>query len=105
MYIATKRLVRESSPASNVPKDCRSEDERKLEAMSITFDEHDICNDEHYNGLVIFLTINNYLLKRVIVHGDSSGNILFKSALKGMGLGERDMTKKSMVLVGFSGET
>lgn len=44
------------------------------------------------------------LLRRVLVDSGSSANILFKNALEGMGLCDMDKTKKSTVLVGFSGE-
>lgn len=42
---------------------------------------------------------------RVLVDGGISTNTLFKSALEGMGLDDKDMTQKSTILVGFSGET
>lgn len=79
-------------------------DKRKLEAMSISFDDDDVYNDEHHDGLDS-LTFSNYLLKRVLMDDGSCVNVLFKSALEGMSIDERDMTKKSTMSVGVSGET
>ncbi|XP_057248019.1 uncharacterized protein LOC125492543 [Beta vulgaris subsp. vulgaris] len=66
-YSEAKRLAREGTPSSAVFKSCRSAEERKLEAMAITFDDDDVCDVEHHDGLVISLTVSNYLLKRVLV--------------------------------------
>ena len=62
-YSAAKRLAREGTPSSAVFRSCRSEEERKLEAMAITFDDDDVCETEHHDGLVISLTVSNCLLK------------------------------------------
>ena len=103
-YSIAKRIAREGTPSSAVYKSCRFEEECKLEAMGITFDDDDVCEAEHHDGLVISLTVSNCLFKRVLVDGGSSANIIFKSALEGMGLCEKDITKKFSFLVGFSGE-
>lgn len=71
-YSATKRLARERSPSSIIPKSCRLDhEERKLEAMLITFDDDDVCDEEHHDVLFISLTISNCLLRRVLVGGGS----------------------------------
>ena len=87
MYYAAMRLARDGTPSSAVHKSCRFEEERRLEAMAITFNDDDVCEAQHYDGLVISLTVRNCLLK--LVDGGSSTNILFKSALEGMGLCEK----------------
>lgn len=103
-YSSAKRLAREGSSSSKVSKSCRSEEERKLEEMSITFDDDDIRNEEHHDGLVILLIVNNCVLWRVLLDGLSSANILFKSDLEVMGIDDRDIMKKSTLLVEFSKE-
>lgn len=50
--------------------------------MSITFDDDDMCNEEHHDGLVIYLTVSNCLLRHMLVDGGNSTNILFKNALE-----------------------
>lgn len=95
---ASKRRI----PSSIIPKSCGSKDERILEAMSITFDDNDVCDAEHHDGLVISLTVSNFLLRRVRVDRGSLANIIFKRALEGMGLCDKNITKRSIVLVGFN---
>lgn len=58
------------------------------------------CDKEDNDGL----TISNWLLRRVLVDGGSSPNILLKKALEGTSLDDRDITKKSTPLVDYSGE-
>lgn len=50
--------------------------------MSITFDDNDVCGEEHHDGLVISLTVSNCLLRHVLVDDGSSTNILFKNFLE-----------------------
>ena len=50
------------------------------------------------------LTVSNCILRRVLVDGRSSANIIFQNALEGMGRCDKDITKKSTILVGLSGE-
>lgn len=78
---------------------------KKIGSNSFTFDDDDVWENEHHDGLVILLTVSNCLLKWVIVDGGSLANILFKSALVGIGLDERGMTNKSTVLVGDTQQT
>lgn len=73
--------------------------------MFIAFDDNEICENEHHDGLVISLTINDCLFKRVLVDGSSYANIFFKSALEDMGLDKKDVTKKSNNVSRFSRET
>lgn len=79
-YPTTKRLEREGSPLSKVPKDFRSDDESKLEAMFITSEDDDVCTDEHHDRLIISLTVVNCLMRRVSIDGGRSIDMLFKSA-------------------------
>lgn len=74
--------------------------------MPITFDDDDLGYDRdiYHDGLVISLTISNYLLKCVVVDNGNSTNVFMNDALEDMGIGERDILRKSTVFVEFSGE-
>ncbi|XP_021867041.2 uncharacterized protein [Spinacia oleracea] len=105
---ATKKINRGESEAV---KEGKTEDEMALEkslaAMSITFDDSDSTNaqQEHHDGLVISLPIGNALIKRILIDNGNSANVLFLEALQEMGLEEKNIVRRSTVLVGFSGES
>ncbi|XP_010684556.2 uncharacterized protein LOC104899119 [Beta vulgaris subsp. vulgaris] len=102
-YSAAKRFAREGSKA--VPKQYRSAEEKKLRSMTISFDEEDGDEEaDHHDGLVVSLTVSNYLMKKVLIDNGSSANIILKSALESMGLQEANILKKATVLFGFNGE-
>ncbi|KAJ0861988.1 putative retrotransposon gag domain, aspartic peptidase domain superfamily [Helianthus annuus] len=77
------------------------------EGKTITFDEDDRINiqDPHHDSLVITLFISNHFVRRILIDGGSSVNIIQLDVLKKMGIPESDITPRSSVLVGFSGET
>ncbi|KAJ0734063.1 putative retrotransposon gag domain, aspartic peptidase domain superfamily [Helianthus annuus] len=77
------------------------------EGKAITFDEDDRINiqDPHHDSLVITLFISNHFVRRILIDGGSSVNIIQLDVLKKMGIPESDITPRSSVLVGFSGET
>ncbi|KAJ0847567.1 putative retrotransposon gag domain, aspartic peptidase domain superfamily [Helianthus annuus] len=77
------------------------------EGKMITFDEDDRINiqDPHHDSLVITLFISNHFVRRILIDGGSSVNIIQLDVLKKMGIPESDITPRSSVLVGFSGET
>ncbi|KAF5802492.1 putative aspartic peptidase domain superfamily [Helianthus annuus] len=77
------------------------------EGKTITFDENDRINiqDPHHDSLVITLFISNHFVRRILIDGGSSVNIIQLDVLKKMGVPESDITPRSSVLVGFSGET
>ncbi|XP_056686045.1 uncharacterized protein [Spinacia oleracea] len=105
---AAKKISRGESGAV---KEGQTEDEIALEkslaAMSITFDDSDSVDaqQEHHDGLVISLPIGNALIKRILIDNGSSANVLFLEALQEMGLEEKNIVRRSPVLVGFSGES
>jgi hypothetical protein len=74
---------------------------------SISFEETDRgdVQDPHHDGLVITLCIANCFVRRILIDGGSSVNIIQLEALKKMGIPESDIISRSSVLVGFSGET
>ncbi|XP_056690104.1 uncharacterized protein [Spinacia oleracea] len=95
---------------SETMEEGQTEDEvalhKSLTAMAITFDDSDSVDTqrEHHDGLVISLPIGNALIKRILVDNGSSANVLFLEALQEMGLEEKNIVRRSTVLVGFSGE-
>ncbi|XP_021865242.2 uncharacterized protein [Spinacia oleracea] len=105
---AAKKINRGESGAV---KEGKTEDEialnKSLTAMTITFDDSDSVDTqrEHHDGLVISLPIGNALIKRILIDNGSSANVLFLEALQEMGLEEKNIIKRSTVLVGFSGES
>ncbi|XP_057246818.1 uncharacterized protein LOC104908818 [Beta vulgaris subsp. vulgaris] len=106
-YSAAKRHARDGLNQDAVPKELRHPRDVELEAMPITFDNADLGDDRdiHHDDLVISLTVSNCLLKRVLMDNGSSANILMRGALEDMGIDERDVIRKSTVLVGFSRES
>ncbi|XP_056690256.1 uncharacterized protein [Spinacia oleracea] len=81
--------------------------DKSLAAMSITIDDSDSVDaqQEHHEGFVISLPIGNALIKRILIDNASSANVLFLEALQEMGLEEKNIVRRSTVLVGFSGES
>ncbi|XP_056688349.1 uncharacterized protein [Spinacia oleracea] len=105
---AAKKINRGDSGAV---EEGQTEDEialhKSLTAMAITFDDSDSIDTqrEHHDGLVISLPIGNALIKRILIDNGSSANVLFLEALQEMGLEEKNIVRRSTVLVGFSGES
>ncbi|KAK9080783.1 hypothetical protein SSX86_000541 [Deinandra increscens subsp. villosa] len=99
-----KRHARETK--SDVPrKSVKASVQADLK--DVTFSEDDRCNvmDPHHDGLVITLYIANHFVKRILIDGGSSVNIIQLETLTKMGIPQDEVIAKSMVLVGFSGET
>ncbi|XP_076943051.1 uncharacterized protein LOC143613149 [Bidens hawaiensis] len=73
----------------------------------ITFDEdgHTHLQEPHHNSLIIILFISNHYVRRILVDGGSSVNIVQADVLKKMNIPETKFTPRSSVLVGFSRET
>ncbi|XP_021848852.1 uncharacterized protein [Spinacia oleracea] len=105
---AAKKINRGDSRAV---EEGQTEDEialnKSLTAMTITFDDSDSVDTqrEHHDGLVITLLIGNALIKRILIDNGSSANVLLLGALQEMGLEEKNIIRRSTVLVGFSGES
>ncbi|XP_074299108.1 uncharacterized protein LOC141630136 [Silene latifolia] len=74
---------------------------------SVTFDETDAASapEQHHNALIITLPIENCEVRKTLVDTGSSVNLIMLETLKGMGFTEKDLAKKAVPLVGFSGET
>ncbi|XP_074278532.1 uncharacterized protein LOC141602118 [Silene latifolia] len=61
--------------------------------------------DLHHDSLVITMQIGTAKVSRILIDGGSSINLVMLDVLKAMKIDEEKITKKSSVLVGFSGET
>ncbi|XP_074278362.1 uncharacterized protein LOC141601953 [Silene latifolia] len=74
---------------------------------SVTFDETNAWSapEQHHDALIITLPIGNCEVKKILVDTGSSVNLIMLETLKGMGFTEKDLAKKAVPLVGFSGET
>ena len=100
-YSQAKIIARE--PTTHVLR----ADIAKAKPPTIQFDETDMehVTELQHDTLVISLQVGNCLIRRIIIDNRSAVNIIMLETLQQMGLTEADMVKKSMVLVGFSGET
>ncbi|XP_074315355.1 uncharacterized protein LOC141651549 [Silene latifolia] len=74
---------------------------------SVTFDETDAGSapEQHHDALIITLPIGNCEVRKILVDTGSSVNLIMLETLKGMRFTEKDLAKKAVPLVGFSGET
>ncbi|XP_074289376.1 uncharacterized protein LOC141614531 [Silene latifolia] len=73
----------------------------------ITFNDCDLVGipNIHHDGLVISMQIGTANVRRILVDGGSSVNLIMLDVLKAMKIKEDQITKKSSVLVGFNGKT
>ncbi|XP_074299359.1 uncharacterized protein LOC141630436 [Silene latifolia] len=74
---------------------------------SVTFDKTDAGSapEQHHDALIITLPIANCEVKKILVDTGSFVNLIMLETLKAMGFTEKDIAKKAVPLVGFSGET
>ncbi|XP_023763507.1 uncharacterized protein LOC111911971 [Lactuca sativa] len=72
----------------------------------ITFDETDRegIQDPHHDGLMITLYMANHFVRRILVDGGSSINIVLLHALKRMNILKSEIVRRYSVLIGFSGK-
>jgi hypothetical protein len=73
--------------------------------MEFTCGDEQSPGESHHDALVITLSIGNCQVSRVMVDNGSSVNLMTKQTLEDMGFTLSDLVKKSVPLVGFSGET
>ncbi|KAJ9561546.1 hypothetical protein OSB04_006706 [Centaurea solstitialis] len=87
-YSAAKRHAREGTEGHPIPDESRTTTKKELDAATVTFDQDDLLGvyQKHHDALVIQLTIENCLTKRVLVDGGSSANAIFADTLKIMGI-------------------
>ncbi|XP_074298831.1 uncharacterized protein LOC141629782 [Silene latifolia] len=72
----------------------------------VTFDEANAGNEaeQHHDALTITLFIGNCTVRKVLLDTGSSVNLIMFETLKVMGFDKENLIKKSVPLVGFSGE-
>ncbi|XP_030478239.1 uncharacterized protein LOC115695304 [Cannabis sativa] len=101
MYSAAKRHAREPINSQGKPRKPET-----IVGQSISFvnDEATYLLHPHHDALVISLYIANCFIKRVLIDNGRSANILFINALRDMKVDESTITRKSTVLIRFSGE-
>ncbi|KAK9714578.1 hypothetical protein RND81_06G105000 [Saponaria officinalis] len=97
-HSAAKRIAKEAKLKPPTPQ--------VRNITPITFDDSDLQDipDLHHDGLVISIQIGTARVRRVLVDGGSSVNLIMADVLKAMSIDEDQITKKSDVLVGFSGK-
>ncbi|XP_076903326.1 uncharacterized protein LOC143558367 [Bidens hawaiensis] len=95
------------SAAKKYAKECKLENgERPINTFTmaeqriISFDEDDRVNvqDPHYDVLVITLFISNHYVRRILIDGGSSVNIIQLEVLRMMNIPELEIVPRSSVL-------
>ncbi|XP_074266931.1 uncharacterized protein LOC141590223 [Silene latifolia] len=73
----------------------------------VTFDKTDMESgaEQHDDALTITLSIGNCTVRKALLDTGSSVNLVMLETLKTMGFDKENLVKKSVPLVGFSGET
>ncbi|KAI3744474.1 hypothetical protein L1987_57555 [Smallanthus sonchifolius] len=96
-YSATKRNAKEAKIEKG---DRPTKTSNLTEAKVISFDEgdKDDVQDPHHDGLVITLYIANHFIRRILIDGGSSVNIIQLDVLKRMGIPDYEIISKSSVL-------
>ncbi|KAI3810646.1 hypothetical protein L1987_20268 [Smallanthus sonchifolius] len=102
-YSAAKRNAKEEKSEKG---DRTTKSSSLTEKKVICFDDgdRDDVQDPHHDGLVITLYISNHFIRRILIDGQSSVNIIQLEVLKRMGIPDSKIVSKSSILVGFSGE-
>ncbi|XP_074271679.1 uncharacterized protein LOC141595615 [Silene latifolia] len=73
---------------------------------AVAFDEGDVHDgQEHHDALIITLSMANCTVRKVLVDTGSSVNLIMLKTIENMGFSEKDLQKKIIPLVGFSGQT
>ncbi|XP_074318377.1 uncharacterized protein LOC141655184 [Silene latifolia] len=100
-YSAAKRRATETK--GDIPEtSCRIS---HSDLPAVAFDEGDIRDEkEHHDALIITLSMANCRVRKVLVDTRSSVNLIMLKTIENMGFSEKDLQKKTIPLVGFSGE-
>ncbi|XP_022864518.1 uncharacterized protein LOC111384473 [Olea europaea var. sylvestris] len=72
--------------------------------ISFTTSEATHLLNPHHDVLVISLNIANCLVKRILIDNGNSANIFFLETIKAKGIPEENITRRTTMLIGFSGE-
>ena len=102
------------SAAKRHAKNSKMEKEEKQRINVVLTDKREISFDEddreyvltpHHDGLVITMFVSNHFVRRILIDGGSSVNIILLETLNKMNIPDSKIIRRSSVLVGFSGET
>ncbi|XP_074314221.1 uncharacterized protein LOC141649429 [Silene latifolia] len=101
-YSATKRHATKTK-GHKPESSCRVS---RNDLSAVTFDETDIQDEgeQHHDALIITLSIGNCLVRKILVGTESPVNLITLGTLKNMGFSEKDLLRKAVPLVGFSGD-
>ncbi|XP_074298096.1 uncharacterized protein LOC141628913 [Silene latifolia] len=100
-YSATKRHAIETK-GDRLETSCRVSHSN---LPVVAFDEEDIHDSQkHHDALIITLSMANCTVRKVVVDTCSSFNLIMLKTIENMGFNEKDLQKKTIQLVGFSGE-
>ncbi|XP_035845292.1 uncharacterized protein LOC118491545 [Helianthus annuus] len=102
-YSAAKRHAKETK-AERGDKPTRTTTLTTDKVITFDSDDRDTVQDPHHDGLVITLYVANHFMRMILVDNGSSVNIIQLETLKRTNVSPMDITSKSIVLVGFSGE-
>ena len=72
--------------------------------INFSEDARENVQDPNHDGLLITLHIVNLLVKRILIGGGSSANIILLDNLKRMKIPDSYIFRRSSTLIGFSGE-
>ncbi|XP_074297674.1 uncharacterized protein LOC141628425 [Silene latifolia] len=101
-YSAAKRRATETK-GDRPETSCRVS---HADLTAVAFDKEDIHDSqEHHDVLIITLAMANCTVRKVLVDIASSVNLIMLKTIENMGFSEKDLQKKTIPLVGFSGET
>ncbi|KAJ9541934.1 hypothetical protein OSB04_028440 [Centaurea solstitialis] len=106
-YSAAKRHAQEGPDEHPISDEVKSKAEKELDTMIIAFDQDDTqgVHHKHHDALVIQLTLENCLTKRILIDGGSSANVIFVDTLKVMGIERSEIVRRSTTLIGFNGDS
>ncbi|KAI3812244.1 hypothetical protein L1987_16951 [Smallanthus sonchifolius] len=102
-YSAAKRNAKEAK-TKNGDRPIRTSSLTTEKVICFDEDDRNDVQDSHHDGLVITLYIANHFIRRILIDGGSSVNIIQHEVLKRMGIPDSEIISKSSVLVGFNGE-
>ena len=100
-YSAAKRHTREI--ASTFSQSTNPADGANSNS-TIGFTDNYSSANPHHDALVLSLQVANFLIKRVLIDTGSSANIIFTTTLADMSVDQNTISRRSTVLIGFSGE-
>ena len=105
-YSTAKRHARQGLDGHPIPRLSRPKEDLELQAMKISFDQDDLDDtyQKHHDGLIIQLIVGNCLMKRVLVDGGSSANVIFFDTIKAIGIDKTEIIRWMTTLVGFNGD-